>query len=82
MVKDLSFEVVGLEEYQSEQLEGTLCHLTNTQDDLTTDFYVDETAFHALTEGSGEVGNGCISFNVKDTLVNTEVCFGEKVTNP
>jgi hypothetical protein len=80
ILKGATLTAIGIENYQSQKLEAKVCHLSLTDDYLTTDFYLDGPALERFqSKESKEGGNGCLVFQIRNFGEKTEVCFGEKV---
>lgn len=81
-LKNKTVNALGVEDYKG-RLEGKVCHLTQTENGITADYFVDEPALAKLKGSkSKEIGNGCIVYRIKLSAAATEFCFGSKVKEP
>lgn len=79
LLKGNTLTISDLEEYNGNQLQGKLCHLTLNSADMTTDYYFDEAAMIKIRGGNNmEIGNGCLVYRIGNMFTSDEVCFGDK----
>ena len=77
-IEGSELSILGLEGYESDTVQGKLCHLSKLNSKfLNVDYFIDKTAFSRFSDKGVDEGKGCVVFAPKsDPNQKFEACFG------